>query len=232
MSESGTRGRRIRLAAAAAGGLLLLTTPWWGPPLLSNLAFFRARKVEIRGATYLSPSEVLSRLAIDSGASVWDDPEPWISRLEQHPQVESVRIERRLPGTLVVVVEENLPVALVPARTGFTAIDGAGRQLPIDPAGASLDLPILASRDTALARLLAELRATYPSVFARISEVRREGRNELLLRLQGTRVRALASVTAARLAELGPVEADLARRHLPVYELDLRYRDQVIARIQ
>jgi hypothetical protein len=28
-----------------------------------------------------------------------------------------------------------------------------------------------------------------------------------------------------------PVEADLARRHLRVAELDLRYRDQVIARL-
>ena len=232
MSDPELRRRRVRLAAAAVALLLAVTMVWWGPPLLSNLAFFRARKVEIRGATYLSPSEVLSRLAIDSAASVWDDPDPWIARLEAHPQVQRARIERRLPGTLVVVVEENLPVALVPARNGFTAIDGAGRQLPIDPAGASLDLPILASRDTSLARLLAELRAGYPSVFARISEIRREGRSELVIRLEGTRVRALASVTADRLAEVGPVEADLARRHLPVHELDLRYRDQVIARIQ
>lgn len=233
MTEHGERRRRrIRIAAAFATLLLLLTTPLWGPPLLSGLAFFRVRKVEIRGARYLAPSEVLGRLAIDSTASVWDDPGPWIARLEKHPQVRRARVERRLPGTLLVHVEENLPVALVPAKKGFTAIDGAGRTLPIDPAGASLDLPIIPSRDTALARLLAELRASYPSVFARVSELRREGRGELVLRLQETRVRALSSVTADRLAEVGPVEADLSRRHLPIQELDLRYRDQVIARIQ
>ena len=233
MTEQGERRhRRMKLAAAFAALLLLLTTPLWGPPLLSGLAFFRVRKVEIRGATYLAPSEVLGRLAIDSTASVWDDPGPWIARLEKHPQVRRARVERRLPGTLLVHVEENLPVALVPAKKGFTAIDGAGRPLPIDPAGASLDLPIIPSRDTALARLLAELRASYPSVFARVSELRREGRGELVLRLQETRVRTLSSVTADRLAEVGPVEADLSRRHLPIQELDLRYRDQVIARIQ
>lgn len=232
MTDPASRPRKSRIALVSAGGLLLLTVAWWGPPLLANLAFFRARKVEIRGATYLSPSEVLARLAIDSSASVWDDPAPWIARLERHPQVERARIERRLPATLIVVVEENLPVALVPTRRGFAAIDGAGRELPIDPAGASLDLPILAARDTALARLLAELRAGYPAVFARISQVRREGRHELLVRLRDIRVRAPATVTPARLAEVGPVEADLARRHLPVHELDLRYRDQVIARIQ
>jgi hypothetical protein len=39
-------------------------------------------------------------------------------------------------------------------------------------------------------------------------------------------------VTARRLAEIYPVEGDLARRRARVAELDLRYRDQVIARLQ
>jgi cell division protein FtsQ len=64
-----------------------------------------------------------------------------------------------------------------------------------------------------------------------VSEIRREGRNELLVRLADARVRALANVSADRLADITPVEADLARRHLRVAELDLRYRDQVIARL-
>ena len=43
---------------------------------------------------------------------------------------------------------------------------------------------------------------------------------------------ALSTVTADRLAEITAVEDDLARRHVAVAELDLRYRDQVIARLQ
>jgi len=39
-------------------------------------------------------------------------------------------------------------------------------------------------------------------------------------------------VTPERLAEIFPVEADLARRQARVAELDLRFRDQVIARLQ
>jgi hypothetical protein len=35
-----------------------------------------------------------------------------------------------------------------------------------------------------------------------------------------------------RLADIFPVESDLARRQARVKELDLRYRDQVIARLQ
>ena len=45
-------------------------------------------------------------------------------------------------------------------------------------------------------------------------------------------VRALPDVTVGRLADLAPVEADLARRRVRVAEIDLRFRDQVIARLQ
>jgi len=229
------RSRAARIARAVAATLLVLaivTLPWTGPRLLAKLAFFRVRKVEIRGAVYLPPADLIARLRLDSTASVWDDPEPLERRIERHPQVRDAHVGRKLPGTLVVDVRENLPVALVPNARGFAVIDERGQPLPIDPATTKLDLPILASRDTAIARLLAELRARYPALFARVSEIRREGRNELLVRLPDVRVRALADVTADRLAEITPVEDDLARRHLAVAELDLRYRDQVIARLQ
>ncbi|HWE44273.1 MAG TPA: FtsQ-type POTRA domain-containing protein, partial [Gemmatimonadaceae bacterium] len=227
------RGRRwLRVTAAGVLAVLMLSLPWTAPALFRKLEFFRVRKVEIRGAVYLTPSEVLAKLRVDSTANVWDDASPLAARLMSHPQIRSVTISRRLPATLVVRVQENLPVALVPNAKGFAVIDGHGMPLPIDPAATKLDLPIVASRDTMVARLLAELRAEYPTLFNRVSEVRREGRNELLVRLPAVRVRALATVTADRLAEVTPVEDDLARRHLAVAELDLRYRDQVIARLQ
>jgi cell division protein FtsQ len=46
------------------------------------------------------------------------------------------------------------------------------------------------------------------------------------------RVRAKVGVSAARLTDIFPVEFDLRRRGARVAELDLRYRDQVIARLQ
>ena len=227
------RGPRwLRIAAAAVLAVVLLSLPWSAPALFRHLVFFRVRKVEIRGAVYLTPSEILAKLHVDSTANVWDDASPLVARLMTHPQIRAVTVTRKLPATLVVRVQENLPVALVPNAKGFAVIDGHGMPLPIDPSATKLDLPIVASRDTLVARLLAELRAGYPTLFNRVSEVRREGRNELLVRLPAVRVRALANVTADRLAEVTPVEDDLARRHLAVAELDLRYRDQVIARLQ
>jgi cell division protein FtsQ len=70
-----------------------------------------------------------------------------------------------------------------------------------------------------------------PSLYARISSVRSSGSDELLVQVADVPVRTMTSVTLARLSDIEPVERDLARRQLRAAELDLRYRDQVIARL-
>ena len=69
-------------------------------------------------------------------------------------------------------------------------------------------------------------------MFDRISEVRRVSPTEILVQLTTIPVRMMADVSAERFAEVASVEQDLARRHAQVAELDLRFRDQVIARLQ
>jgi len=152
--------------------------------------------------------------------------------LVAHPQVGKVSISRKLPGTLVVNVVENLPIAMVSTERGFLVFDERGRQLPLDPSRVPVDLPIAARRDTALFGFLARVRAQRPSVFARLSDVARVGEKEIVIHFDGLPVRAMLDVTPDRLAEIFPVEADLARRQARVAELDLRFRDQVIARLQ
>lgn len=224
--------RRIaRAVAIALGVVLLITSPWWGRELLATLSFFRVRHIAFHGARYVSPADLLERLAIDTTMSVWMDLDPLEERLVGHIQVRAAHIERRLPGTLVVRVTENLPLALVPGTGGFSVVDSAGRVLPIDPSRTTVDLPIVPATDTAVLRLLGELRVAFPALFERVSEVRRPARDELVLRLAALPVRVMDDVSAARFAELLLVEADLARRDLTPVEIDLRYRDQVIARL-
>jgi cell division protein FtsQ len=53
----------------------------------------------------------------------------------------------------------------------------------------------------------------------------------MVLQIADVPVRAMTSVTLERLGDLEPVQRDLTRRQLRPAELDLRYRDQVIARL-
>src|SRR2546423_10366614 len=108
VAEGGWSTTRVRLALAAAVLVLLLGAPFWGPLILRQLSFFRVRKVEIIGARYVSVGEVVDRLHVDTTASIWDPTAPLAARLASHPQIRRVSVRRKLPGTLVVDVDENL----------------------------------------------------------------------------------------------------------------------------
>ena len=224
---------------------LIVAAAWGTRAAARRMAFFRIRSVEVRGAHYLQANEIISRLKVDTLASLWDDLTPYRDRIRGHPQVSDVTVGRKLPGTLVVSIKENLPVALIQTPAGLLPYDSLGKQLPIDPARTNLDLPIVATDDPVLLKLVGAIRATEPRVFPRIEEVRRTGRDEILLTLtrvavaagvapeRGTLlVRVPVGLSVERLADIFPVETDLARRQARVGELDLRYRDQVIARLQ
>ncbi len=219
-------GRR----ALAVAAVMAIASPWWALPMLRQLAFFRVRHVEVRGWHYATPADLSGRLQLDTAFSIWSDLEPLEARIKRHRQVRDAHISRRLPGTLVVTVEELDPVALVAGNAGFTAYDAQGRRLPLDPSRTPVDLPILERRDTALLRFLAQVKAEDPALFARVSEVRRVGRDELVLQLVTLTVRVMANVSVDRLAQISSVEENLASRHAHPLELDLRFKDQVIAR--
>jgi cell division protein FtsQ len=222
---------RVRLVLVGIGVLLLVGAPFWGPLILRQLSFFRVRKVEIIGARYVSVGEVVDRLHVDTTASIWDPTAPLAARLASHPQIRRVSVRRKLPGTLVVDVDENLPVALVATSEGVKAFDARGAALPIDLARTPIDAPILPRRDIGVLKFLGDLRAEAPALYDRVSEVRIVGADEVLIELDGMPIRAMRDLSTGRLAEIDPVTDDLTRRGLRAAEIDLRYRDQVIARL-
>ena len=232
------RGRAVRILHAMTlliVGAGVASSPWWGRAGLRALAFFRVQRVEILGLRYLPPAEVMQRLHVDTLKSVWDDIGVLEARVRAHPQIEVASVTRKLPGTLVVHVRERIPVALVASAGGVRAVDRRGVTLPIDPVQSGVDAPIVAAGDTAAFRLLDGVRDSVPSLFSRISEVRRGVTGDMVLMIGGASilpVHAPRNLSARRLAEIIPVEGDLARRQARVAELDLRFRDQVIARLQ
>jgi cell division protein FtsQ len=195
------------------------------------MEFFRVRRVVIEGARYAAPDEIVSRLRVDTTASIWDGMSPLVARVREHPQVREVRIRRRFPGTLVVQVTERPPVALVNTPTGLVVTDADGATLPVDPTAIDVDLPVLATRDTLLLRLLGEVQMSLPALYAQVSDARRGVGGAVVLDLASVRLLAGADVSTARLAEALAVQQDLVTRGRSAVELDLRFRDQVVARL-
>jgi hypothetical protein len=219
----------------------------WGVPrapgALARVDWFRVRSFRVEGARYLTAAEVESAAAVPAGANLWDDVAPVAARLRAHPLVRDVHIGRRLPGTLVVRVEERRPVGLLPTPT-LEPVDREGRRLPLDPALHRLDLPVIrASRSgrgssapaaiAAAAREAARLAEADPGFWEGVSAITEEGARDLTVEWgdPAVRLRFRAPLAQTRLREAKAVLADVSDRGDPApLLLDLRFADQVVVR--
>jgi len=238
------REMKILLATLVFAGL------WAGgsrvPEAVASMETFKVTDVQIRGLRYLPRSEAMALLAFDAQSSVWTDMDVHADRLREHTLVKDVRIERRMPGTLLVDVTERRPVALVPTPT-LEPVDAEGVRLPIDPAEYRLDLPVieLSYEPAEGARLIPEqarrlaaevgrLQEADTAFLQRVSEVSWVDDATLLARWSEPRVDFLLrpGTTPRRLREGFAVLGDALLREpgqAPTL-VDLRYADQVVVR--
>jgi cell division septal protein FtsQ len=215
----------IVLAGALTAGLAAMAAPG----LLQRLDYFRVRRVEIAGLQYLAPAKVIAALGLESNATVFDDLAGAGRRLAALPGVISAEVKRRLPGTLEIQVVEAVPVALAPRSGGLALLDSSGNVLPFDPAVSAPDLPLAATADRRIARVLARVQEHDPLMFARVRTAWRI-RDDVLLDVDGRRFWFGPAVTAEDIRAVTAVAQDLARQGRSYQELDGRYAGQVIVR--
>jgi cell division septal protein FtsQ len=230
LRRGGTSYPRVRLGLQALGALLTVGLVWLGAPkVLHRLDFFRIRRVEIAGLQYLPPAKVIAALELGSEASVFDDLSAAGGRVRAVPGVTSAVVRRRLPGTLEIELVEAVPVALTPRSGGMALLDSSGKVLPFDPAVSAPDLPVAASADARVARVLASVQEYDPVLFARVRMAWRV-RDDVLLDVDGRRLWFGPEVTAEDIRAVMAVAQDLARQGRKYHELDGRYAGQVIVR--
>ena len=212
------------------GAVGLCAATWLGaPPLLRELEFFRVRRVEITGLQYLEPSKVIAALRLSPEASVFDDPAPLARRIMALPGVTSAEVGRQVPGTLVLEMNEAVPVALTARGDALAMVDAAGRVLPFDPVASAPDLPLAAVPDAVVAGVLETVRGSDLDLFGRIDATWRVG-PDVVLEVDGRRLWFGARASAEDIRAVMAVAQALTRQGRAYQELDGRVAGQVIVR--
>jgi cell division protein FtsQ len=234
--------RRGWLVGAAGVALLATAAPAVAPLLLRQLPWFAARRVEISGTRLLAPHEVLAAARVRPGHNVWDDTGALEEALRGHPAIAAATVQRRLPSTLRIRVQEKHPVAFV-EMGALAPITREGELLPLDPARTPIDLPVIrgswADADRTLrSQLLREtdrLARLDPALLAEVSEIRpAEGSRVLILSHALADIVIPVGATPGRLAQLRAVLADLERRApagAAPARVDLRFGEQIVVRL-
>jgi cell division septal protein FtsQ len=197
--------------------------------VLRSLTYFGVRRVEVHGARYFRPEEVVQRLGLSERAGVFEDLGELERRLGASRGVERARVSRRLPGTLVVRVTESEPVALARGADGLVPLGRDGGPLPFDPSVSPVDAPLVDAPGRELAAALEAVRLADRGLFLAVSAaaLRPEG---LVLEVNGGRVLLDVPVNPDSVIRVAATRRELAARGRPWRELDGRFGSWVVAR--
>jgi hypothetical protein len=238
------RGLRLLLALCVVLGFAWGAS--WIPRALAGLDLFRVTEFRLEGTHYLTLREAVEAASVPAEASIWDEPDLWEDRLRAHPLVREVRVRRKIPGTLVLEIQEHEPVGLVPMPT-LEPVDATGRPLPIDPAVHTLNLPVI-RLDPApeagerwitpaglrlMASELARIGQMDPGLMSTVSEIGLDERGDIVIMTGDppVMIRYCPPLSPRRLTE-GLVAWVDARERRPEFRLkviDLRFAEQVVA---
>ena len=158
------------------------------------------------------------------------------ARIEGLTWVQSATIERRLPGTIVVTLEERRPFAVWQNGGKFQLIDRSGQvveqQDPEKDAAAFKTLPLVvgAGAPASAASLLDKL-AAQPALRSRVSAAVRVGERRWTLHMKsGTDVLLPEGAAAAALGRLGELQDKEALLDRPLQVIDMRLPDRLVLR--
>jgi cell division protein FtsQ len=158
------------------------------------------------------------------------------ARIEQLAWVQSATVERRLPGAIVVTLQERRPFAVWQSSGKFVLIDRLGQvvaeQDPVKDATAFSTLPLVVGPGApeAAAALLDTL-ATFPLLKSRVAAAVRVGERRWNLRLSnGADVLLPEGAEAAAMARLMEMQATQALLDRPLATVDMRLADRLVIR--
>ncbi|NLX90088.1 MAG: FtsQ-type POTRA domain-containing protein [Firmicutes bacterium] len=95
--------------------------------LFLRLPCFDIREISINGLDKLSADEICAAAGLQEGMNIWKISTPEIrEKVASLPRVAEVRVEKKLPGSIVIFVEEKQPVAMIPYHSSYLELAGDG----------------------------------------------------------------------------------------------------------
>ncbi|OFX12969.1 MAG: hypothetical protein A2516_00175 [Alphaproteobacteria bacterium RIFOXYD12_FULL_60_8] len=199
------------------------------------------QRIVVEGRTRTDVEHLLTALKAREGDPILGlDVEQTRERIEALPWVEKAAVERRLPGSVRIVIQERQPAALWQRKAGLALVDVNGVVIP-DHIDGYESLPRL-SGEGAPERILEALRllASQPELSSRVAAAHlvAERRWDVLVMIGEAKSGLMATVRLPeelpeaawkRLADLHR-DQDLLNRDLDM--IDLRYEGRVILHVR
>jgi cell division protein FtsQ len=138
-----------RLGRLVGGVVLLALTAWGGWIGFQKAApyvvrWFEVREITLTGANQVTRSEVLERLALRPGQTMFSiNPRRLAIRVQSHPWIKQATVRRVLPHTLTIDLVERRAAAVLHSASMALLLDEEGHALSVLPPANDPGLPVL-----------------------------------------------------------------------------------------
>ena len=233
--------QRMKMLTLAVAGLGLVTTAGLAygerKRVITELhqlgaeAGLKLRHIHLRGRSHISKDSLLAALDLQLDTPIFSiNLQDLHNRVSQIGWVKNVIIERRLPGTIHIILEERVPVALLQNDTDHQLIDATGSIIDGADPREFTHLKVVAGYNAAAhaAPILAALR-TEPELFSEVWAIsfRSERRWDVYLK-NGMEIRLPESDPISAWSRLALIEREKAITNRDLAVIDLRIPKQLI----
>lgn len=111
-------------------------------------SFFAVDVIMVNGVKRLQTAEIVELSGLKKGENIFEaDLDQAHQKISLNSMVEGVELKRKLPGKIIIEVQERVPVALIPAAGGFFQVDAEGCVLKKISALDNYPMPIMTGVD-------------------------------------------------------------------------------------
>lgn len=191
------------------------------------------QQVILEGRRNTPTDMIRAALGVSRGDPILDfSPEAARTRIETIAWVQTAHVERRLPGTILVRIEERRPFAIWQNNTRFVIIDREGRVVAADGLDQFGPLPLLVGPGADSAGpALHDILKREAEVADRVQAMVRIHERRWNLRLHnGTDVLLPEGAEAAAIQRLAELQREARLLDRPLAAIDLRLPDRLVLR--
>lgn len=225
LKQSGIVGQTITAANSEL-------TAWINGQIVS--AGLTVQHVFVTGRGETSKRQVLAAMGVRNGQSILDfEPATARRKLLRLGWVETARVERRLPDTIVVHLSERKALALWQHKGRQVLIDRSGKPITRRNLARFAHLPVVVGQDApAAAAALIDMLSQKPALFARVRAAVRVGSRRWDVRLKnGIKVHLPEAQPADAWSRLAELAAEHRIFERDVAAIDLRLPDRLVLRL-
>ncbi|RAI59248.1 cell division protein FtsQ/DivIB [Roseicella frigidaeris] len=222
------------VAVMAADPYGRLAALWDGAAEIAAGGGLQVQDVLVDGMRNTPPELVREALSVRRGDPILGFDPHWArEQLEQIAWVEHAHVERLLPNTIKVRLEERKPFAIWQRESRFAVIDREGKVVATENVGAFGRLPLIvgAGADRAAGPIV-DLLHDAPEVQERVHALVRVSERRWNLRLRnGADVLLPEGQEAAAIGRLAELQAKQGLMDRPLAAIDLRLPDKLVLRM-